>query len=120
MAYEYECGNELLRDAKREPGEACDQGQWLCDRYEESLWAEVVKRDWADSALSMAQNCSTIRLNVFPYLPRNSKFFNLLNGRESHTDVLVIFLAEIFQQLTCIAFGIDKLGHARASNMDNR
>lgn len=34
-------GSELLRDAKREPGEVWDQGQWLCDRYEESLHAAL-------------------------------------------------------------------------------
>ena len=34
-----EYGVELLNKAKREPGEACDQAQWLCDQYEESLYA---------------------------------------------------------------------------------
>ena len=36
-----EYGSELLRQAKWEPGEPCEQAQWLCDQYEESLYASL-------------------------------------------------------------------------------
>ncbi len=36
-----------------------------------------------------------IRLNAFPDLARNPKFFNLLNSCKSNADILVIFLADI-------------------------
>lgn len=31
----------LLEKAKREPGEDIDQAQWLCDHFEESLYARL-------------------------------------------------------------------------------
>ena len=34
-----EYGIELVNKAKRGPGEVYDQAQWLCDQYEESLYA---------------------------------------------------------------------------------
>jgi hypothetical protein len=34
-----EDGNRLLQEAKRQPGGLNEQAQWLCDEYEESLYA---------------------------------------------------------------------------------